>query len=99
MQTTKSGSNSGAFKLEYITLKSVSAPEDQNGNRKRYCGVAKADKLLDLDWDENVRRYLGTDEEGKKRKSTAVNLAIRETIETRRDLFPVLNSGMVIVAR
>ena len=99
MTVTKSGSNSGAFELEYITLKSVSAPEDQDGNRKRYCGVARADKLLELDWNENVRAYLGVDEEGKKRKSTLVNLAIRDTIDSRRDLFPVLNSGMVIVAR
>lgn len=99
MKVTKSGSNSGAFELEYITLKSVSAPEDQDNNRKRYCGVARADKLLELDWDENVRAYLGVDEEGNKRKSTLVNLAIRDTIESRRDLFPVLNSGIVIVSR
>jgi len=99
MQTTKSGPNSGAFTLEYLTLKSVSAPEDQENNRKRYCGVAKADKLLELSSDENVRAYLGADEEGKKRKSPLVNLAIRDTIENRRDLFPVLNTGIVMVAR
>ena len=99
MQTTKRGSDKGAFELEYLTLKSVAAPEEQDSNRKRYCGVARADKLLDLDWNENVRAYLGVDEEGKKRKSTMVNLAIRDTIDSRRDLFPVLNSGMVIVAR
>src|SRR4029077_9303657 len=99
MNTTNSGSNSGAFSLEYVTLKSVSAPEDHESNRKRYCGVAKADKLLELSWDENVRAYLGVDEEGKKRKSPLVNLAIRDTIENRRDLFPVLNTGIVIVAR
>jgi hypothetical protein len=99
MKTSQAGSNAGAFTLEYLTLKSVSAPEDQDGNRKRYCGIARADKLLGLNWDENVRAYLGADDEGNKRKSTLVNLAIRDTIENRRDLFPILNSGMVIVAR
>ena len=99
MKPAKSGSDSGAFELNYITLKSVSAPEDVQSQRKRYCGVTTADKLFGLGWDENVRAYLGVNEDGKKRKSTLVNLAIRETIDTRRDLFPVLNSGMVIVAR
>src|SRR6185295_5957224 len=87
------------YTLQYFTLRSVSSPEDQEANRKRYSGVARADRLFGLGCDENVRAYLGLDEEGKKRKSTLVNLAIRETIESRRDLFPMLNSGLVIVAR
>jgi hypothetical protein len=58
MKTMKNGSGSGAFKLEYVTLKSVSAPEDQDGKRRRYCGVAKADKLLGLSTNENVRGCL-----------------------------------------
>jgi len=99
MKSIPNGSDSGAFKLEYLTLKSVSAPEDQENGRKRYCGVAKANKLLELDWNENVRRYLGADQEGNKRKSTLVNLAIRNTIDERRDLFPMLNTGMTVVAR
>ena len=99
MNTTKSGSSSGAYKLEYITLKSVSSPEDQENGRKRYCGIARADKLLGLNWNENVRRYLGVDAEGNKRKSTLVNLAIKDTLEQRRDLFPMLNTGVTVVAR
>jgi hypothetical protein len=99
MKTTQSGSKPGAIELEYITIKSVSAPEDTENNRTRYCGVAKADKLLQFSSDENVRGYLGADEEGRKRKSTLVNMAIRDTIDTRRDLFALLNSGLVIVAR
>lgn len=97
--TIKSGSERGAFNLQYLTLKSVSSPEDHENKRRRYCGVAKADRLLGLGWNENVRAYLGVDEEGKKRKSTQVNLAIRDTIESRRDLFPVLNTGLTIVTR
>jgi hypothetical protein len=73
--------------------------EDQEAGRKRYCGVAKASTLLDLPTDENVRSYLGRDEDGLKRKSPLVNMAIRKTIEEARDLFPLLNSGLVIVAR
>src|SRR2546425_11420350 len=87
------------FTLHYLTLRSVTSPEDQEAERKRYCGVAKADQFFELSWEENVRAYLGVDEEGRKRKSTLVNKAIRDTIESRRDLFPMLNSGLVVVAK
>src|SRR5687768_15052706 len=86
------------YTLKYVTLKTVQSPEDQNNNRKRYLGVARADALFGLGTSENVRSYLGVDEKGDKRKSTLVNLAIRDTVENSRDLFPILNSGIVIVA-
>jgi len=91
--------NASAYTLKYVTLKAVASPEDQNSNRKRHLGVAKADALFDLNCAENVRSYLGLDADGGKRKATLVNLAIRETVEKNRDLFPILNSGVVIVAR
>jgi AIPR protein len=87
------------FKLNYQTLKSVSSTEDQEAKRKRYCGVIRSDQLAGLNCSENVREYLGLDEDGNKRKSTAVNLAIKETLENKRDLFQMLNAGVVIVAR
>ncbi len=52
-----------------------------------------------MDTDENVRGFLGRDAEGRKRKSTLANLATRETLENNRTDFPILNSGVVIVAR
>ena len=91
--------NASTYTLKYATLKSVNSPEDQDSDRKRYAGNCKANHLFELNTSENVRSYLGIDEDGERRKSTAVNMAIRDTVENRRDLFPVLNSGAVIVAR
>jgi hypothetical protein len=91
--------NASAYTLKYVTIKTAVSPEDQNSNRKRYVAVAQADELFGLNCSLNVRSYLGLDADGSKRKATLVNLAIRDTIENRRDLFPILNSGVVIVAR
>jgi hypothetical protein len=85
--------------LTYNTLRSVNSPEDAQAGRKRYCGVAPANSFFDLDTDENVRSYLSRDENGDRRKSTKVNVAIRETLAEHREDFPLLNSGIVIVAR
>ena len=85
--------------LPYHTLRTVTSPEDQAAGRRRYCGIAPANSFFPLTTDENVRSYLGRDENGERRKSTKVNAAIRETLTERRDEFPLLNSGVVIVAR
>lgn len=85
--------------LHYHTLRSVNSPEDTEAGRRRYCGVAPADSFFQIDTDENVRAYLGRDEGGARRKSTKVNSAIRETLDEHREDFPLLNSGIVIVAR
>jgi hypothetical protein len=88
-----------AFVLPYYTLRSVNSPEDTEAGRRRYCGVTSADNLFGLTTEENVRSYLGRDEEGGRRKSTKVNMAIRATLNSGRDLFPLLNAGLVIVCR
>jgi hypothetical protein len=85
--------------LPYYTLRTVNSPEDTAAGRRRYCGVAAANAFFNLSTDENVRSYLGRDENGDKRKSTKVNVAIRETLSEHREDFPLLNSGVVIVAR
>lgn len=85
--------------FQYHSLRSVVSPEDSAAGRRRYCGVAPATSLFGLPTDENVRRFLGKDEDDKKRKSTQVNKAIRETLIENRDHFAVLNGGIVIVAR
>lgn len=87
------------FKLTFHTIRSVTSPEDQDAGRKRYCGIASAQAMFELSTDENVRGYLGRDNQDNKRKSTVVNLAIRRTILENRDQFPLLNTGVVIVAR
>lgn len=87
------------LRLLYHSLRSVTAPEDHQEGRRRYCGVAPADSLFPLDTNENVRAFLGRDADGGRRKSTLVNLAIRDTLENNRTDFPLLNSGVVIVAR
>jgi predicted ester cyclase len=84
--------------LTYHHLRSVTSPEDQHQNRKRYCGVARADSIFKIDTDENVRGFLGRDEEDKKRKPTLVNQAIKNTLENNPKDFALLNSGVVIVA-
>lgn len=87
------------FKLQYHSLRSVTSPEDTEAGRKRYCGIAPARALLGLDTSENVRGFLGRDEDGNPRKATLVNKALLDTIERRPEYFALLNSGVVIVAR
>jgi hypothetical protein len=86
------------FKLRYHSLRSVTSPEDQEQGRRRYCGVAPAKSIFEIGTDENVRDFLGRDDEGRRRKSTMVNKAIRETLENNPSDFAILNSGVVIVA-
>src|SRR5712672_3163653 len=82
--------------ITYNTLRTVNSPEDTQAGRRRYCGVAPANSFFELHTDENVRAYLGRDEDGARRKSTKVNVAIRETLAEHREDFPLLNSGIVI---
>lgn len=98
MAAQASSGRSAPVYLTYNSLRSVNSPEDTLAGRKRYCGVASANSFFGLDTDENVRAYLGRDESGSKRKSTKVNMAIRETLAEHREYFTLLNSGLVIVA-
>lgn len=95
----KIASRPPVYSLLYHTLRSVTAPEDQAAGRKRYCGIASAQQFFEMDEESNVRSYLGLDDSGKKRKPTQVNLRIRETVANVPDLFPMLNTGLVVVAR
>jgi AIPR protein len=88
-----------AFRFPYITCRNISAPEDDEANRKIYSGHAKASSVLDLEDNENVREYL-VDAQGKQKQTpTLVHQAIRKTLNDNPDQFSVLNGGMVIVAR
>lgn len=97
--TSSPAPSAQSFDLHYTTLRSVISPADKDAGRNRYCGIASSENIFELGWEENVRSYLGVDEDGNRRKSTAVNLAIRQTIEKSRELFGMLNTGLVIVAR
>lgn len=83
----------------YHSLRTISSPDDTKNGRKIFCGHAPARSFIDLPDNENVRRYL-VDAEGKKRKRlTDVHREIRDTLLNRPEDFPILNSGIVIVAR
>lgn len=85
--------------FSYHSLRTISSPDDTKNDRKIYCGHAPARSFLSLPDNENVRTYL-VDAEGKKRKRlTDVHREIRDTLINRPEDFPILNSGIVIVAR
>ncbi len=87
------------YSFQYVTCRNISAPEDEEQDRKIYSGHAPASSVLDLEDNENVREYL-VDAKGKQKRSpTLVHQAIRKTLRDTPDQFSVLNSGMVIVAR
>ena len=85
--------------FNYHSLRTISSPDDIKNGRKVYCGSAPATSFIELPDNENVRTYL-VDAEGKKRKTlTEVHREIRDTLVNRPEDFPILNSGIVIVAR
>lgn len=85
--------------FSYHSLRTISSPDDTKNGRSVHCGHAPARSFLTLPDNENVRTYL-VDAEGKKRKRlTDVHREIRDTLVNRPEDFPILNSGIVIVAR
>lgn len=90
---------SKAYAFPYINCRNISSPEDDAQGRRIYCGHAPTSSVLSLEDNENVREYL-VDAKGKQKRSpTLVHQAIRKTLKDTPDIFSVLNSGMVIVAR
>lgn len=87
------------FAFPYHNCRNISSPEDTAVGRKVYSGTAPARSVLELEDNENVREYL-VEAKGKQKKSpTLVHQAIRKTLKENTELFSVLNSGIVIVAR
>lgn len=85
--------------FRFHSLRNVSCPEDLANDRKIYSGHAPVSSILNLPTNANVREYLA-DAEGKQRKVyTSVHKAIRDTLLDNPEIFSVLNSGIVIVAR
>lgn len=90
---------SKADEIRYETLRNVTSPQDKEAGRTRHCGVARADQFFGLPDNLNVREYLQTEVNGKPiKKQTAVNKAIRETLDEDREKFTLLNGGISIIA-
>lgn len=83
----------------FHSFRNISCPEDTQNDRKVFSGHAPVTSVLDLPTDANVRDYL-LEAEGKQRKrETQVNKEIRQTLESKQEIFSILNGGLVIVAR
>lgn len=82
----------------YHSFRNISCPEDLENDRRVFTGHAPVTSVLHLDTDANVRDYL-LEAEGKLRKrETQVNKEIRQTLESKPEVFSILNGGVVIVA-
>ncbi|MBE7159195.1 MAG: AIPR family protein, partial [Rhodospirillales bacterium] len=89
----------GTITVPFFSIRNISSPEDSGNARTVYTGQLPIQAIQGLPTDENVRGYL-VEAEGKKRRTkTQVHRAIRDTLDQRPDMFSVLNSGIVIVAR
>ena len=87
------------YPFAFHKCRNISSPEDDAAGRRVYSGSAPASSILGLEDNENVREYL-VDAKGKQKKSpTLVHQAIRKTLRETPEVFGVLNSGTVLVAR
>lgn len=83
----------------FHSFRNISCPEDLENDRKVFSGQAPVTSVLQFETDANVRDYL-LEAEGKQRKrETQVNKEIRQTLESKAEVFSILNGGVVIVAR
>jgi hypothetical protein len=86
------------FTFPFHSFRNISCPEDLQNDRKVFSGHAPVTSVLGLPTDANVRDYL-LEAEGKQRKrETQVNREIRQTLESKPEIFSILNGGLVIVA-
>src|ERR1700729_166854 len=83
----------------FHSFRNISCPEDNQNDRKVFSGQAPVASVLALSTDANVRDYL-LEAEGKLRKrETQVNKESRQTLESKPEVFSILNGGVVVVAR
>jgi hypothetical protein len=88
-----------AFAFTYHSFRNISCPEDLENDRKVFSGQAPITSILALQTDANVRDYLLEAEGKQRRRETQVNLEIRQTLESKPEVFSILNGGVVVVAR
>lgn len=90
---------SAPIPFQFHSFRNISCPEDLQNERKVFSGQAPVTAVLGLPTDANVRDYL-LEAEGKQRKrETQVNREIRQTLESKPEVFSILNGGVVVVAR
>jgi predicted ester cyclase len=85
--------------IPFYSVRNVSSPEDLDNGRRVLFGHVPATSVLDLPTDENVRDYLLEAPGKKRRRSTQVLRAIRDTLYNEPHNFSVLNGGVTLVAR
>jgi hypothetical protein len=83
----------------FHSFRNISCPEDTENDRKVFSGHAPVTSVLQLETDANVRDYLLEAEGKQRRRETQVNKEIRQTLESKPQIFSILNGGVVIVAR
>jgi hypothetical protein len=82
----------------FHSFRNISCPEDTENDRKVFSGHAPIMSVLQLETDANVRDYLLEAEGKQRRRETQVNREIRQTLESKPQVFSILNGGVVIVA-
>jgi hypothetical protein len=96
---TKSPKSGVVLSFPFHSFRNISCSEDVENDRKVFSGHAPITSVLHIDTDANVRDYL-LEAEGKlRRRETQVNKEIRQTLESKPEVFSILNGGVVIVAR
>lgn len=91
--------SSDVYAFGFHKCRNISSPDDESARRRVYSGSAPARSVIGLEDNENVREYL-VDAKGKQKKSpTLVHQAMRKSLRETPEVFGVLNSGTVIVAR
>ena len=98
MKTTPAKATA-SFAFPYHSFRNISCPEDLGNDRKVFSGQAPITSVLALQTDANVRDYLLEAEGKQRRRETQVNEEIRQTLESKPEVFSILNGGVVIVAR
>ena len=89
------------YTIRYNSLRNVTPPEEEAAGRKRYCGNAGAEQFFDIPDDDNIRDYFQEEVEGKPikpRAKSSVNDAIWNQLDGPREMFPILNSGISLIA-
>lgn len=87
------------YRFQADTIRNITSTSEQESGRRVYVGQAPITSIVKLPTDENVRDYLLEAEGRQRRVPTQVHRAILDTLRNNSDNFPVLNSGIVIVAR
>lgn len=96
---TQMAKSASVVSFPFHSFRNISCPEDTENERRVFTGHAPVTSVLQLETDANVRDYL-LEAEGKlRRRETQVNKEIRQTLESKPEVFSILNGGVVIVAR